>query len=252
MPAFDHLFRLEEGAVEWGCLAREPVCRGSCRAVGETTVAGRCKVGLTPLMFRPMKYQSILLFGAPGSGKGTQGKMIGVIPGFLHSSTGDIFRALDKNSEMGKTFLQYSTRGELVPDEFTIKLWQQHMAGLVSGGKFNPATDLVVMDGVPRNVKQAQLLKDTIDVQKIIYLVVSDMDQMVERLRKRALKENRPDDADEKVIRRRMDVYASETAPVLDCYPAERVAKIDALGSMIRVHSEIVKTLVPIKEALEK
>ena len=85
------------------------------------------------------KYQAILLVGAPGSGKGTQGKMLGVIPGFLHSSTGDIFRALDKNSEMGKTFLRYSTRGELVPDEFTIDLWKQHMAGLVAAGKFDRA-----------------------------------------------------------------------------------------------------------------
>jgi adenylate kinase len=197
------------------------------------------------------RYKAILLFGAPGSGKGTQGKMLGAIPGFLHSSTGDLFRSLDKNSEMGKTFLKYSARGELVPDEFTIDLWKQHMAGLVGAGKFNPATDLVVMDGVPRNVNQANLLKDAIEVQRIVYLVVSDMGKMVDRLGKRALKENRPDDADEKVIRRRMEVYAKETAPVLECYGAGKVAKIDAIGSMIRVHGEVVKVLVGIKEDLE-
>ena len=101
------------------------------------------------------KYRAILLFGAPGSGKGTQGKVIGAIPGFLHSSTGDIFRALDKTSEMGKVFLQYSTKGELVPDEFTINLWKQHMAKLVETKKFDPASSFVVMDGVPRNAKQA-------------------------------------------------------------------------------------------------
>jgi adenylate kinase len=198
------------------------------------------------------KYKAVLLFGAPGSGKGTQGKMLGVIPGFLHSSTGDIFRALDKNSDMGKVFMQYSTRGELVPDEFTIKLWKQHMQGLVAAGKFKPATDLVVMDGVPRNVKQAELLADTIDVQKIIYLATSQIDAMVARLKARAIKENRADDADEKVIRRRMEVYENETAPVLKFYPASVVAKIEANQSMIRVHGEVVNALMPIKEKLEQ
>lgn len=198
------------------------------------------------------KYQSILLFGAPGSGKGTQGKVIGTIPGFLHSSTGDIFRALDKNSDMGKVFLQYSTRGELVPDEFTIKLWKQHMQNLATAGKFSPATDIIVMDGVPRNVAQAKLLADSIDVAKIIYLVCSDMDRFVDRLRKRALKENRPDDADEKVIRNRMLVYERETQPVLDFYPADKVARIEADQPIIRVLSDVLKVLVPLKESHDR
>ena len=199
-----------------------------------------------------MKYKSILLFGVPGCGKGTQGKMLGAIPGFLHSSTGDLFRSLDKNSEMGKVFLQYSTRGELVPDEFTINLWKQHMQNLVAAKKFNPATDLVVMDGVPRNAQQAELLKDSIEVQKIIYLCTAEINAMVQRLKGRALKENRPDDADENVIRRRMEVYESETAPVLKCYPADKVARIEANQSMIRVHGEIVKALIAVKEAAER
>jgi adenylate kinase len=199
-----------------------------------------------------MKYKSILLFGAPGSGKGTQGKMLGAIPGFLHSSTGDIFRSLDRTSEMGKVFLSYSTRGELVPDEFTINLWKQHMAGLVALKKFNPNTDLVVMDGVPRNAKQADLLKDTIEVVKIVYLATADIPAMVQRLKARAQKENRPDDADENVIRRRMEVYEAETAPVLECYPKDKVVRVEANQSMIRVHGGIVTALIPIKEALEK
>lgn len=195
-----------------------------------------------------MKYKSILLFGAPGSGKGTQGKVIGNVLGFIHTSTGDIFRSLDKNSEMGKTAASYSSRGELVPDEFTVKLWTQAMANLEKSGKFNPATDFLVMDGIPRNVKQAELLKDTIDVARIICLDVSDMDKMVERLRGRALKEKRMDDADEKVIRNRFAVYEKETRPVLDFYPADKVARIDALMSPLRVLEGIVKVLLPLTE----
>src|SRR4030095_8333490 len=132
---------------------------------------------------RTMKYQAILLFGAPGSGKGTQGQMVGQIPGFLHTSTGDLFRALDKNSELGKIFAEYSSKGLLVPDDFTIKLLKNHLENLVKAGKFDPKQSIVILDGVPRNVNQAKLLDDTIDVKKIIYLETADIDKMVARLK---------------------------------------------------------------------
>lgn len=199
-----------------------------------------------------MKYKAILFFGAPGSGKGTQGQMVGQIPGFLHTSTGDLFRALDKNSELGKVFTQYSSKGLLVPDDFTIKLWQNYMDNLVKAGKFDPKQNLVIMDGVPRNVNQAKLLEDAIDVLKIIYLETADIDKMVARLKARAIKSGRVDDADEKIIRNRMTVYADETAPVLGCYSKSLVASIEADQSIIRVFSGVVAALVPVKEVVEK
>lgn len=198
-----------------------------------------------------MKYKSILLFGAPGSGKGTQGKVIGSILGFMHTSTGDLFRALDKNSEMGKIAASYSSKGLLVPDDFTVNLWTQSMQRLVDAGKLNPASDILVMDGIPRSVKQAELLSDKIDVLKILSLEVSDLDQMVERLKKRALKEGRKDDADESVIRNRFAVYAKETQPVLGYYPKEKVATVDALMSPIRVLEAIIKVLIPVREGVD-
>lgn len=208
------------------------------------TCSTATKIAAASSKTAPARYRAILLFGAPGSGKGTQGKVIGAIPGFLHSSTGDIFRALDKKSDMGKVFLQYSTRGELVPDEFTIKLWKQHMAGLVAAGKFDPKQGTLVMDGVPRNAKQAELLKDSIDVVKIICLEARDMEEMVQRLRARAVKENRPDDADVNVIRNRMAVYERETKPVLDCYPADKIVKVDANQCILKVASDVFQVLM--------
>src|SRR4029079_18981062 len=162
---------------------------------------------------RTMKYKSILLFGAPGSGKGTQGKILSAIPGFFHTATGDIFRSLDLRSEVGRTFWEYSSRGELVPDEFTINVWKNYIKGMEMTNAFHPETDLLVMDGIPRSVKQTKLLEDTIDVVKIIYLVCADMNKMVERLRRRALKENRVDDANDTVIRMRLEVYEKNTKP---------------------------------------
>ncbi|HWE94913.1 MAG TPA: nucleoside monophosphate kinase [Tepidisphaeraceae bacterium] len=196
------------------------------------------------------RYRTILLFGAPGSGKGTQGKIIGNIPGFYHSATGDIFRSLDLQSEMGRKFWEYAGRGELVPDEFTIKLWRQYLNGMEMINQFHPENQFLVLDGLPRNKKQAELLRDTIDVAAIIYLR-AEKAKMVERLRRRALKENRFDDASDEVISKRMDVFERETRPVLDIYPKEIIHRVDATMSQIRVLGEVVKVLVPLKEAMD-
>ena len=196
-------------------------------------------------------YRTILLFGAPGSGKGTQGKIIGTIPGFYHSATGDIFRSLDLQSEMGRKFQEYAGRGELVPDEFTIKLWGQYIQGMEMINQFRPTTEFLVLDGLPRNPTQVHLLKDIVEVSAIIYLR-AEKAKMVERLRRRALKENRFDDASDVVINKRMDVFEKETRPVLDLYPKQLVTRIDATLSQIRVLGEIVKVLTPLKETMDR
>jgi adenylate kinase len=196
-----------------------------------------------------MRYKSILLFGAPGSGKGTQGKILGSIPGFYHSATGDIFRSLDLQSEMGRVFWEYAGRGQLVPDALTIKLWKQYIKGMEMINQFHPDNEILVLDGIPRNLEQAQLLEDTIDVQKIIYLRCADLGKMVERLRRRALRENRFDDAKDEIIHRRLVEYEEKTRPVLSFYAQEKIEQIDATLSQIRVLSSILKVLVPVKEA---
>jgi len=198
-----------------------------------------------------MRYKSILLFGAPGSGKGTQGKIIGAIPGFFHSACGDIFRSVDRDSEMGRLFLEYGSKGKLVPDEFTVKLWCQYIQGLAMVHQFHPETEILVLDGIPRNPEQAKLLEDTIDVIKVIHLMCADLDKMVERLRRRALKENRIDDANDDVIQRRLMVYDIETKPLLDFYPPDKIARVDSTMSQVRVLQEIVKILVPLKEQMD-
>ena len=198
-----------------------------------------------------MRYKTVLLFGAPGSGKGTQGKILESIPGFYHSATGDIFRSLDLQSEMGRIFWQYSSRGELVPDEFTVKLWRNYISGMEMINQFHPETDILILDGIPRKKRQAELMDDTIDVVKVIYLVCADMKKMIERLRRRALKENRFDDANDKVIQHRLEVYETETKPVLEHYPADKIARIDATMNQLAVLSEIIKVLAPIKSAID-
>jgi len=196
----------------------------------------------------PHRYQTILLFGAPGSGKGTQGKILGVVPGFYHLSCGEVFRTIDTASELGRTFIEHSSRGELVPDEITIQMWQQNMHARTVLSDYKPKVDVLVLDGIPRNVNQAKLLEKYLRVLCIVHLVCTDKEEMIKRLRRRALKENRVDDAKEDVIRRRWDVYEEETFPVLNYYDKKIVSTVDAFGSPARVLEHILEAVVPVQE----
>ena len=191
------------------------------------------------------KIKTILLFGAPGSGKGTQGKMLGTLPGFRHLACGDVFRSIDLNSEVGKVFLKYSSKGELVPDDFTVRLWKDHIDKLIHTGAFKPESTVLVLDGIPRNVHQAKMLDQYIEVMKLICLrAVHDRTEMIRRLKSRALKENRLDDANEKTIQHRLEVYDSESRPVLAYYPTEIRVDVDALQSPIEVSHDILSVIL--------
>jgi adenylate kinase len=99
---------------------------------------------------------------------------------------------------------------------------------------------------MPRTVRQAVLLDEQIAVIKILHLVCDDVEQVVQRLRQRAAQQGRADDADERVIRHRLEVYQRDTAPVLEYYPAERIAKIDALRSPAEVFDQILHLVMPL------
>ena len=192
-------------------------------------------------------YKTVLLFGAPGVGKGTQGKILGSIPGFVHWACGDAFRSIDIRSDLGKIFHEYSSRGELVPDDFTVKFWQQSLQAKTTSHEYKPAQDLLVLDGIPRTVGQAKLMNGLTEVLKVVCLVCDEPEAMFERLRRRALKQNRDDDADEKVIRNRWDVYDRETAPVLQHYPDHLIERVNAIRSPAEVLRNILRIVEPIQ-----
>ncbi len=98
------------------------------------------------------------MFGAPGSGKGTHGRNLGVIPGFFHCACGDVFRSLRSDSPLGKIFLEYTSNGRLVPDEPTMKLWRRFIDTSIKIGRFHPDKETLVLDGIPRSVRQAEMV----------------------------------------------------------------------------------------------
>ena len=191
-----------------------------------------------------MKYRSILLFGAPGVGKGTQGKILGVIPNYFHCACGDVFRNLRADSALGRLFIDYSGRGQLVPDEPTIELWQHFIENNTKAGRFHPKSDTLVLDGIPRNVQQAKILKNTLEVVGVFYMQSTDEEKLVARIQRRAIKENRLDDANLEVIRDRLHIYENETKPVLKFYGRHLVPRINADQPPAKVLGDILRHAV--------
>ena len=193
-------------------------------------------------------YQAVLLVGPPGVGKGTQGKMLAQIPGIFHISSGDMFRELDRNSKFGRIFHEYAGIGKLVPDDITIKIWQDYIATKVRDAVYKPKSDLLILDGIPRNITQANLIAPFVQVFKVIYMVCEDREVMFKRIRGRSLKEHRIDDAEELVVRYRWDVYKRETEPLIDYYPQERVRIVDANTIASDVLHQILSAIVPVQK----
>lgn len=189
-------------------------------------------------------YPSILMFGGPGSGKGTQGVIVGQMPNLVHLAMGDIFRALDKQSKLGQEFLSYSTKGLLAPDELTIRVFQRHVEDRREAGDILPDYHTLILDGIPRTVAQVELLQSVVHVKRIVHLVMDDQDALIARLSARAAKSGRPDDADPDVIRKRIEVYERETAPVLEAYPKKLIARVNGDQPPLAVLRDVADCLV--------
>lgn len=192
------------------------------------------------------KLRAVLIFGPPGSGKGTQGKFLSSAGNHYHLSSGDIFRGLSPESPAGKVYHSYAIEGKLVPDEITIEIWHHYVMGLIATNRYFPDEQLILLDGIPRTKHQAEILDSYVEVQKIILLESKSKDVLVQRLKRRALIERRFDDSDEKVLRSRMEIYEQETIPVLAHYPEEKIVRFDAGLRPLEVLRDILTSLCEI------
>lgn len=191
-----------------------------------------------------VKRPAIILLGAPGSGKGTQGKILGTIPRFFHCECGNVFRSLDTRTTLGQKFVEYSSRGELVPDELTVELWKTQVGNWSDMHLYKADIDYLVLDGIPRNVEQAKFISEFVTVEQVFHLSCPDRTELARRMRKRALKDNRIDDANEEVIQRRIATYEAETKPILDFFPSELICEIDATVAPVQVINRITSVIL--------
>lgn len=189
-------------------------------------------------------YETVLLFGPPGAGKGTWGSVLKQIPDLFHFSSGDMLRSLDLNSQPGEMALASIRKGELVPDEFVVSLWRDHMQRFVEFGTFKPDQHTLVLDGLPRTLAQAQMADARLNVKLIILLDCPDREVLIKRLFGRALVAYRVDDASEEIIRKRFEVYDRQTVEVLRHYPDSIVQQIDVSHPPSKILRNIGQALV--------
>ena len=188
------------------------------------------------------KMKNIVIFGAPGSGKGTQSDKMIAKYGFEHISTGDVLRSEIKNeTQLGLTAKNYIDKGQLVPDELIIDILAKVYD---SYGKDHKG---VIFDGFPRTIPQAEALKQMLaerghEVAAMIELDVPE-DELMTRLIKRGQESGRSDD-NEETIRKRLDVYHNQTAPLIEWYEKEGIRNhIDGLGELERIFGDICKVI---------
>lgn len=191
--------------------------------------------------------KNIILFGPPGSGKGTQAEMLEEKFNLLHISTGDLFRSeIKEETRLGKLAKNYIDKGELVPDEVTVGMLQK---------KIDQNKDVkgYIFDGFPRTLDQAEALDELLKernttIFKLLALKVTD-EEIVKRIKERGKDSGRSDDLNENVILKRIHVYENNTKPVYEFYDDRGKAEsIDGMGSIDEIHERLVASIVEEEE----
>ena len=183
----------------------------------------------------------LLLIGAPGAGKGTQAVKLAEAFGIPAISTGDIFRHNVKNqTELGKLAKSFMDKGEYVPDSVTNDLVRDRLT-------HDDAKPGFLLDGYPRTADQVVELDGMLSAAgtalDAVVLLTADTDEVVRRLLNRAIEQGRADDTED-VIRRRLEVYEEQTAPLIDTYSArDLVVTVDGLGAVEEVTGRILNAL---------
>ena len=188
------------------------------------------------------KMLNLILFGPPGSGKGTQAERLISKYNLCHISTGDMFRyELSHNTELGQLARSYMDKGQLVPDSVTISMLRKRVED-------NPHVKGFIFDGFPRTTPQAEALDELLaeageSISGLIELSV-DEDEIVKRVLLRGKSSGRADDNDESIIRKRITVYRSETTPVADYYAQfGKSHKIQGVGSIDDIFNNLCHTI---------
>ncbi|MFB2585602.1 adenylate kinase [Herbiconiux liukaitaii] len=185
--------------------------------------------------------ERLLLIGPPGAGKGTQAARLSEAFGIPAISTGDIFRENVKNgTELGVQAKTYMDAGQYVPDSLTNDLVRDRLGQ-------SDTEDGFLLDGYPRTLQQVEELDDILGVAgyslDAVVVLTADTDEVVSRLLKRSAEQGRSDDTEE-VIRKRLDVYAEQTAPLVEVYAGRGlVLEVDGLGEIEAVTERIVSAL---------
>lgn len=191
-------------------------------------------------------YNTILIYGPPGVGKGTVCKCLSLSDSVVPVSTGEIFRRLGPNSKLGRLIKSYLDKGDLIPDDMTIDVWHEFVQNKIKSKEYMPSRQYLLLDGIPRTLKQASLLERYVRVNYVIVLDMKDTSKLIARMKKRALIENRTDDLDEKVLNNRIKIYLSDSTKLLKHYPENIIFHFNADQKKLEVIRDILIKFAPI------
>lgn len=189
------------------------------------------------------KFSSILVFGPPGSGKGTLGRFLASAGTQYHLSSGDIFRSLPAHSPAGKLYYSYASKGQLLPDDATIEIWKYYVHGLIATNSYYPENQDLLLDGIPRTLEQAKMLSSHVDVRHIIVLEVSNSKELLKRMQNRARIEGRMDDIDSGVLKARLEIYESKIHEILSFYPKHLISHVNGEQKPLEVLRDVLVRL---------
>lgn len=190
-----------------------------------------------------MKPPAIVLIGPPASGKGTHGKILGQLPGFLHFSMGQVFRSRVARDaaerQLMQDMFQKTSKGFLVPDDIAIRMFDESIQSLLHSGGYQPSQQILILDGFPRTGAQASVVLDRMDVLVVFEFLCTD-EEIFHRIRGRAVKEGRADDATEDIVRTRLQVYRGEL-PAMREVLGSKIIPLDTNRPAHRVLQELLE-----------
>ena len=185
---------------------------------------------------------NIIIFGKPGSGKGTQASLIKDNYNLVHISTGDVFRKnTSQGTDLGKVAVQFMSKGELVPDEITISMLKEEIKSFIPCNGF-------IFDGFPRTIIQAESLDDLLKSMELnIDMVVAldvENNRLIERLLNRGKTSGRSDDKSEEKINKRLEEYDKKTKPLIDFYKNQKkFISINGVGDLNDVTTRLISII---------
>ena len=196
---------------------------------------------------------NIILFGPPGSGKGTQALKLSIKYGLTHISTGDIFRSeIAAQTDLGSELKSYMDKGQLVPDELTFRVLESYI-----DSKEMMKTHGIIFDGFPRTLPQAESLDGFFASRKseitVVLSLLAHEEEVIRRILMRGKTSGRSDDNDESIIRKRMQVYREQTLPLAAYYgKQEKYTELDGEGSIDEVFELLCAEINPLLPVADK